>query len=105
MELNLNSNQISGTQPSSPIPEREMMDDALASEKYMTETYNTFTNECVTKNVRDEFMKILNEEHQIQADVFDTMNQRGWYNIPNAQQPKIQQAKQKYENMKQSMQG
>ncbi|MCI1964567.1 MAG: spore coat protein [Oscillospiraceae bacterium] len=99
MNLNLNQNQqVSGSQPSGSLPEREIMDDALSSEKYMTDTYNSFTNECVTQNVRDEFMRILNEEHQIQSEVFDAMKQRGWYTIPDAQQQKIQQAKQKYQN-------
>jgi spore coat protein CotF len=50
-------------------------------------------------------MKILNEEHQIQSEVFDTMKQRGWYTIPDAQQQKIQQAKQKYQNENPSAQG
>lgn len=109
MNLNLNQNQnqqqISGTQPAASMPEREIMDDALASQKYMTDTYNTYSNECVTQNVRDEFMKILNEEHQIQSDVFDTMKQRGWYNIPDAQQQKIQQAKQKFQTENPGAQG
>lgn len=99
----MNTNQISGTQAGSPIPEKEMINDVLSSEKYLTEAYNTYTNECATPNVRDEFMRILTEEHQIQAEVFDTMKQRGWYSVPAAQQQKIQQAKQKYQN--QSSQG
>lgn len=99
----MNTNQISGTQSNSPIPEKEMMNDVLSSQKYLTEAYNTYTNECATPNVRDEFMKILTEEHQIQAEVFDTMKQRGWYAVPAAQQQKIQQAKQKYQS--QSAQG
>jgi spore coat protein CotF len=92
-----NQNQISGTQQQSQIPEKELMTDVLSSQKFVTDTYNTFANECATPNVRDEFMKILTEEHQIQADVFDTMKKRGWYETPAAQQQKIQQAKQKYQ--------
>lgn len=100
MNLNIgqNSNQISGTQPGASIPEKELMTDVLSSQKFVTDTYNTFTNECATPNVRDEFMRILTEEHQIQADVFDTMKQHGWYETPAAQQQKIQQTKQKYQN-------
>lgn len=91
-------NQISGTQQESTIPEKDVMKDILSSEKYLTESYNTFTNECANQNIRDEFMKILNEEHQIQAEVFDAMKQRGWYATPAADQQKIQQAKQKYQS-------
>lgn len=99
--MNLNQNQVSGTQASSPMPEKEMINDALASQKYVTDAYNTYTNECANQNVRDEFMNILKEEHEIQAEVFDTMKQHGWYTIPDAQQQKIQQAKQKFQNQNQ----
>lgn len=83
------------------MQEKEVFDDILSSQKFTTETYNTFANECVTPNIRSEFMKILTEEHQIQADVFDTMQKRGWYPTPAAEQQKIQQAKQKFQNASQ----
>jgi spore coat protein CotF len=83
------------------MQEKEVFDDVLSSQKFITETYNTFANECVTPNVRSEFMRILTEEHQIQADVFDEMQKRGWYPTPAAEQQKIQQAKQKFQNQQQ----
>lgn len=83
------------------MQEKEVFNDVLSSQKFITETYNTFTNECVTPNIRNEFMRILNEEHQIQAEVFDEMQKRGWYQTPAADQQKIQQAKTKYQNMNQ----
>lgn len=46
------------------------------------------------------FVDILTEEHQIQADVFNEMSKRGWYPVQQAEQQKIQQAKQKFENSK-----
>lgn len=92
--------QISGTQTSGSIPERDMMNDVLSSQKFITDTYNTFTNECATPDVRDEFLRLLGEEHQIQAEVFDLMKQRGWYQVPAADQQKVQQAKQKFQSAK-----
>jgi len=83
------------------MQEKELFTDVLSSQKFITETYNTFANECATPTVRDEFMKILTEEHEIQADVFDTMQKRGWYPTPAAEQQKIQQAKQKFQNQQQ----
>ena len=96
----MNFSQTSGNQPGSTISEKDLMNDVLSSQKFITDTYNTFTNESATPSVRDEFMRILTDEHQIQADVFQTMQQRGWYDIPQAQQQKIQQARQKYESAK-----
>lgn len=82
------------------MQDRELIEDILASEKAVTGTYNTFTNECATAQIRDEFLNILNEEHQIQADVFNEMKKRGWYPTPNAEQAKIDAAKQKFQNAK-----
>ena len=48
---------MSGTQ----LEEKEIFDDVLSSQKMITSTYNTFTNECATPKIRDEFLKILNE--------------------------------------------
>lgn len=99
MNLGQTNTQISGTQPGGVLPEQELMNDVLASQKYVTDSYNTFTNECATPNIRNEFMRILTEEHQIQAEVFDEMKKRGWYETPAAQQQKIDQAKQKFQGM------
>ncbi len=83
-----------------PMQEKELFDDVLSSQKFITDTYNSFTNECSTANVRDEFLRLLNEEHQMQADVFDEMKNRGWYPTPQAEQQMIAQTKQKFQNAK-----
>lgn len=83
-----------------PLEEKEMITDVLSSQKSMTGFYNTFTNECATPEIRDQFMSLLTEEHQIQSDVFDEMHKRGWYPTPAADQQKIQQAKQKFQTAK-----
>ena len=40
-------------------------------------------------------LNILNDEHCIQADIFTNMQNHGWYTVEQAEQQKIQQAKQK----------
>ncbi len=79
--------------------DREMMDDALSSQKFITEVYNTFANECTSGALKTEFMNILTEEHQIQHDIFAEMQKRGWYAPEAADQNKVNQAKQKFQNM------
>jgi len=83
------------------MQDKELFNHMLSSQKLITDTYNTFANECSSPNVRNEFMRILTEEHQIQAEVFDEMSKRGWYQTPSADQQKVQQAKQKFQNMNQ----
>lgn len=84
----------------SKMRDQTLFEDILSSQKYITETYNTFTNECTTPAIRDEFLNLLNEEHKIQADVFDEMKNRGWYSLAAAEKNKIEQIRQKYKNEK-----
>jgi spore coat protein CotF len=86
-------------QSNAKMSDVELMNDSLASQKLISDNYNTFANECATPCVRDEFMNILRDEHQIQAEIFDEMNKRGWYPVQPAEQPKIDAAKQKFGNM------
>ena len=51
--------------------EKEILADALASEKTATDHYNTFANECVHDRVRNAILKCLEEEHEIQKNVFE----------------------------------
>jgi spore coat protein CotF len=78
--------------------DKDMLTDALSTQKFITETYNTWSNECEHPEVRDDLMCILSEEHQIQFDLFNEMKQRGWYQVEPADQVKVQQTKQKFQN-------
>ena len=80
----------------SSFTEKEMLDDMLSSQKFVTDGYNTSANECATPVIKSEFMNILNEEHQIQHEVFLEMQKRGWYQTDAADQNKINQARQKF---------
>jgi len=82
-----------------PMKDQEMMQDVLASQKQVTGVYNTFTNECSNPTIREDFLSILQEEHQMQADVFCEIQKRGWYNVAPAEQQKISQTRQKYQGM------
>ncbi len=46
--------------------EKEILGDALSAQKATTALFNTSANECVHEDVRQTFMHILNEEHEIQ---------------------------------------
>ena len=81
------------------MTDKEIMDDILSSQKAITGVYNTFSNECTNQCLRDDFLNILREEHNIQSDVFNQMQQRGWYNPPQAQQQMVDQVKTKFQNI------
>lgn len=86
----------SSTTPAIAMQDKDMLGDALDSQKQITGSYNTSANEAATPAVRDELLNILREEHTIQANLFTEMQKRGWYPTPMAEEQKIQSAKQKY---------
>ena len=78
------------------MTEKDMLQDGLASQKHITDSYNTFAGECVNPQLRGTFLNILDEEHRIQAELFNTMQSKGWYQVEQAPAQKVQQTRQKY---------
>ena len=83
------------TQAATIFTEQQIMQDSLMTQKQMTGSYNIYAGECVSEPLRKAMLNILDEEHCIQADIFSTMQTHGWYQVEQAEQQKIQQAKQK----------
>ena len=76
--------------------EKEIYGDALSAQKACTNQFNMAANECTHEDVRQTMMKILNQEHEIQKNVFDNMHAAGYYPTPAAEEKKVQDAKQKF---------
>ena len=88
----MNSSNI----PAIAMQDKDLLGDALDSQKQITGSYNTSANESATPAVRDELLNILRDEHTIQASLFAEMQKRGWYPTPMAEEQKVQSARQKY---------
>lgn len=80
------------------MQDKELLDDVLSTQKLITSNYNTFANECASKKLRDETVCLLHEEHDIEADIFTEMHNRGWYPTTPAEQQKITETKTKFQN-------
>lgn len=76
--------------------DKEVLADGLSAQKASTSHFNMSANECVHDNVRDTILRILEEEHRMQVDVFNLMHQRGFYQTPAADEKKVENAKQKF---------
>ena len=76
--------------------DKEILGDALAAQKATTGNFNMSANECVHEDVRQTLMHILNEEHDIQQDVFEMMHAQGYYPTPAADMKKVDETKQQY---------
>lgn len=78
--------------------DQEMFSDALYLQKYTTDTYNQFINTATTQSIYSDALNLLCEEHQIQLDIFNEMNKRGWCNDISANKEKAKQVKTKYQS-------
>ena len=80
------------------MQEQERMTDLLLTEKKMSTNYNEFASECVNVKLRDAFLSMLTQGHKTQTELFQTAQQKGWYQVEQAPQQKISQAEQKFTN-------
>ena len=91
-----NSKTCGAVKMTTQFDEKEMLTDLLSSQKFVTEGYNTFLNECETESLKNCFTNILNDEHNIQNGLFNDMSSRGWYATTKAPEQKIIAAKNKF---------
>jgi len=69
--------------------DKEVLEDALHSTKEATKLYNMTANECASPQLRGVVMDLLNQEHDLQFEVFESMHSRGMYPTPAATEAKI----------------
>ena len=75
------------------MSEKEVLTDLLSSQKFVTGAYNSYCCEAAEPCVRSCLMSVLQDEHRIQEEIFDTMNQKGYYPVKKAEDPKLNAAK------------
>ncbi len=78
------------------MTEQEVVTDLLTSEKHITSTVNTFITESTCANLRQNLKTILDEEHSIHENLYNIMNQKGWYPTSDAQAQEVQKMKDKF---------
>lgn len=78
--------------------DQERMTDFLCSEKKMSANYDTYASECVNLSLRDDFLKIFQQGHQTQSELFQLAQSKGWYQVEQAPANKVSQAYTKFSN-------
>lgn len=79
-----------------PFGDREMLADALHTQRETTSSYNFQAGECASETLKDDLLELLRDEHQIQYDLYTAMRARGWYPVPPAGEAAVEQARQNY---------
>lgn len=70
----------------------------LTLEKAIIKDYAVAITEASTKELGKKFIKFSNDSIELQREIFNYMSDNGWYQLPQAQQEKIQQEATKLTN-------
>lgn len=80
--------------------DQERLTDLLLSEKKMSANYDTCASECVSTQLRDEFLKLLDQGHKTQTELFQTAQSKGWYKVDPAPASKVSETYNKFNSQK-----
>ncbi|MDX9872673.1 MAG: spore coat protein [Clostridia bacterium] len=92
------SNEQAGPQ----MNDRDRLNDCLSSEKWLTDNYNIMAREASNRELYNDVMGILTETHQCARDLFNHMFELGHYKLEAAEQQKIQQSQQQFQQYAQT---
>ncbi|MES1046492.1 hypothetical protein BLX88_14305 [Bacillus obstructivus] len=77
--------------------DRDLVNDLLAMEKYMTASYNIAMNEASHEGLYKDLLSIFTETQNEQRELYNLMFQNGWYKLEAAEQQKVQQSFQQHQ--------
>ena len=78
------------------MDDKNLMESLLLTTKGVGDLYLHGSIEASTAKVRNVFDSSLSRTLQIQKQIYDKMQEKGWYPTQNVEQSKINQTKQKY---------
>ena len=78
------------------MDDKNLMQNLLMLEKGCCDLYLHGAVESATQNVLGAFNSALDDSLSMQDEIFSKMSQKGWYNIPNVEQTKIDRLRQKF---------
>ena len=85
------------------LTDQDRMEDMLTSEKYLMGVYSSFIPEVTCKQLKSVLTDNFNGCSLNQTEIFDKMNELGWYPVKAAPKPEIDAARQKFQQLKAQM--
>lgn len=99
-----NQNQFSqGQQGAQPLSDQELAFDLLYHEKALMANIASEVLEASQPGMRQVLNDCYMQMGQDQLDIFNLMQQQGWYPVKPAQAQDVQTAKQKYQQMRSTL--
>jgi spore coat protein F len=90
-------------QNSANLSERELMMDMLNSQKQLMSLYSLDISESACPKLRNTLGSLFTDISNDQYKLWDLMNRKGYYPVDQAEKQKLDQAKQKAQQMKPTM--
>ncbi|RQD77898.1 MAG: spore coat protein [Candidatus Syntrophonatronum acetioxidans] len=81
------------------MTDQDIANTILNDYKFMCSSLNTYITEAQNVSLRNDYISILQNSYQIQKEIFDTMNKKGWYEIKPADVSDIAKAQNQYANI------
>ena len=78
------------------MDDKNLMENLLLLEKGCCDLYMHGSVESSTQNVLGAFNSALDDSLSMQDEIFSKMTSKGWYNIAQVEQQKIDQLRQQY---------
>ncbi|MDF2663458.1 MAG: spore coat protein [Paenibacillus sp.] len=78
--------------------DRDRINDILALEKYLTDSFNISAREASHAFLHQDIMTILNETHQCQYGMYELMFRKGHYKLEAEEQTKLDQTHMQFSN-------
>lgn len=78
------------------MTDKDYLSEFLHAQKQLAANYNYYAGECVNTELRASMLTLLDEEHDIQSDIFDQMHARGWYQVKGADPAEVATVKTKF---------
>lgn len=77
--------------------DKEILYDALMTQREMADAYDTSAAESITPNLRNEFLDLLKDEQEILFELYTEMQKRSWLPMQMADQAQVMATRQKYQ--------
>jgi spore coat protein CotF len=97
--MNMIQNPKPANEPQVKGPEmndRDRVNDILALEKYLTDSFNVSAREASHPQLHQDIMTILNETHAMQYELYELMFRKGYYKLEAEDQNKLDQSYQQF---------
>lgn len=91
-----NAGRIKGPQ----FNDRDLLNDALATEKLLTDNFNVMAREASHQSLHRDVTAMLMETHQCARELFNLMFRKGWYKLEPEDAQKLQQTYQQFSDYK-----